>query len=278
LAGLFKSEIRNPNSEIDSQLPGPMPDTIAPPKVDKSEERIRRMFGEISPRYDFLNHFLSGGTDWYWRWRAVRAAAPRGDAPILDVCSGTGDLALAYWKKGGGKVPVVGADFTQEMLVIADQKAAGPRRQAALTQGENENQRVPFVFLQADTQRLPFADGQFQIVCVAFGLRNVTDTSRGLREMIRVCQPGGKIVVLEFSLPTNRLLRGLYTWYFRNILPRIGQLLARNSQAAYNYLPESVSEFPYGEKLASLMKECGLATVTFIPLTCGIATLYIGEK
>jgi demethylmenaquinone methyltransferase/2-methoxy-6-polyprenyl-1,4-benzoquinol methylase len=155
-----------------------------------------------------------------------------------------------------------------------DAKSVGP----ALSQGEREKSGVPFVFLQADTQRLPFADGQFQIVCVAFGLRNVTDTSRGLREMIRVCQPGGRVVVLEFSLPTNRLLRGLYTWYFRNVLPRIGQLLARNSQSAYNYLPNSVSEFPYGEKLAALMKECGLATVTFTPLTFGIATLYIGEK
>src|SRR5260370_36427343 len=92
--------------------------------VDKSEQRIRRMFGEISQRYDFLNHFLSGGTDWYWRWRTVRAAGPRGEAPILDVCTGTGDLALAYWKKGRAAIPVGGADFTREMLAIADQKAA----------------------------------------------------------------------------------------------------------------------------------------------------------
>src|SRR5260221_3870939 len=98
-----------------------------PPALDRSEQRIRRMFGEISPRYDFLNHFLSGGTDCYWRWRTVRAAAPRGDAPILDVCTGTGDLALAYWKKGRAAIPVVGADFTGEMLVIADRKAAQPQ-------------------------------------------------------------------------------------------------------------------------------------------------------
>lgn len=248
-----------------------MPESISPPAVDKSEERIRRMFGEISPRYDFLNHFLSGGTDWYWRWRTVRAAAPRGAAPILDVCTGTGDLVLAYWKKSGGKVSVVGADFTGEMLVIAEEKAAKAQaaaRAAGVTLG----------FVQADAQELPFADEQFQIVSVAFGLRNVTDTSRGLREMIRVCQPGGRVVVLEFSLPGNRLLRAFYTWYFRNILPRIGQLLSRNSHQAYSYLPESVSEFPYGERLATLMKECGLKTVQFTPLTFGIATLYIGEK
>ncbi len=248
-----------------------MPESNSHPPVDKSEARIRQMFGEISPRYDFLNHFLSGGTDWYWRWRTVRAAAPRGDAPILDVCTGTGDLALAYFKKGRGKVPVVGTDFTQEMLQIADKKGAKPQ---ALAKAAG----VPLVFLQADTQRLPFADEQFQIVCVAFGLRNVTDTSRGLREMIRVCLTGGKVVVLEFSLPGNRLLRSFYSWYFKNILPRLGQLLSHSSQKAYNYLPESVSAFPYGEKLAALMHECGLRTVSYTPLTFGVATLYIGEK
>jgi demethylmenaquinone methyltransferase/2-methoxy-6-polyprenyl-1,4-benzoquinol methylase len=134
------------------------------------------------------------------------------------------------------------------------------------------------VFVEADTQELPFPDDTFQIVSVAFGLRNVADTARGLREMTRVCRRGGRVVVLEFSLPTNPLLRGLYGWYFRNVLPRIGQLLSRNGQQAYNYLPESVSEFPYGEKLATLMRDCGLAEVRFAPLTFGVATLYIGVK
>ena len=250
-----------------------MTDVVSPPGVDKSEERIRRMFGEISPRYDFLNHFLSGGTDWYWRWRTVRRAAPQGEAPILDVCTGTGDLALAYWKKARGKLAVVGADFTREMLVIADQKAAKPQALAS-----TEGGRGGLVFVQADAQRLPFADDTFEIVSVAFGLRNVTDTARGLKEMIRVCRPGGRVVVLEFSLPGNRVLRALYTWYFRNVLPRLGQMLSRNSQEAYHYLPQSVGEFPYGETLASLMRDCGLASVEFIPLTFGVATLYIGEK
>jgi demethylmenaquinone methyltransferase/2-methoxy-6-polyprenyl-1,4-benzoquinol methylase len=248
-----------------------MSTAIAPPPVDKSERRIQRMFGEISQRYDFLNHFLSGGTDWYWRWRTVRAAPPQGREPILDVCSGTGDLALAYWKKGTGNVPVIGADFTHEMLVIADRKGERSRAEGRLRD-------VPFLFLQADTQQLPFPADTFQIVSVAFGLRNVTDTARGLREMVRVCRPGGRVVVLEFSLPGNPLLRGVYCWYFRNILPRIGQWLSRNSHEAYSYLPNSVSEFPSGEKLAALMRECGLATVTHSPLTFGVATLYIGTK
>lgn len=239
--------------------------------VDKSEQRIRRMFGEISPRYDFLNHLLSGGTDYYWRWRTVRAVPPQPDqGPILDVCTGTGDLAIAYWKKGGGRLRVVGSDFTHEMLQRAEEKI---RNGDAAADG-----RQPLAFIEADTQKLPFPDNQFQIVSVAFGLRNVTDTRRGLEEMTRVCRPGGHVVVLEFSMPGNRGINALYRWYFRNVLPRIGQLLARNQHAAYNYLPASVSEFPQGQALAELMGECGLNPVSWQPLTFGIATLYWGQK
>jgi demethylmenaquinone methyltransferase/2-methoxy-6-polyprenyl-1,4-benzoquinol methylase len=239
--------------------------------IDKSESRIRRMFGEISPRYDLMNHLLSGGVDYYWRWRTVRTVQLNGDAPVLDVCTGTGDLALAYWRAGRRSVPVVGTDFTHEMLVLADRKLAQQRP------APNET-ASPVAFLEADTQRLPFADDQFQIVSVAFGLRNVTNTEQGLREMVRVCRPGGKVVVLEFSMPTNRVLRAAYRWYFRHVLPRIGQLLARNRESAYNYLPASVSEFPQGEALGELFQHCGLTQVTWRPLTFGIATLYWGEK
>jgi demethylmenaquinone methyltransferase / 2-methoxy-6-polyprenyl-1,4-benzoquinol methylase len=235
--------------------------------VDKSERRIREMFGEISPRYDFLNHFLSGGTDYYWRWRTVRRAAPQGDLPILDVCTGTGDLAVAYWRRGRGRTRVVGADFTHEMLTLARQKTA------ALAAGLR-----PIEFVEADAQRLPFADDRFQIVSVAFGLRNVTETLAGLKEMARVCAPGGRVVVLEFSMPTNAVLGGAYRWYFRHVLPRIGQLVSGDKQSAYKYLPDSVSEFPYGERLASMMESCGLERVTWTPLTFGIATLYVGTK
>jgi demethylmenaquinone methyltransferase/2-methoxy-6-polyprenyl-1,4-benzoquinol methylase len=238
--------------------------TAPPPTVDKSGERVRRMFGEIAPRYDLLNHLLSGGVDFYWRWRTVRAAHPQGTAPILDVCTGTGDLALAYSHAGKG-APVVGTDFTHEMLVRARAKL-GVEEPAVIR------------FLEADTQRLPFGDNQFQIVCVAFGLRNVSDTRAGLREMTRVCQPGGRVVVLEFSTPRNRAFGAAYRWYFRHVLPRIGQLLARNRESAYDYLPQSVSEFPDGPQLVEIMQECGLSSVTFRPLTFGIATLYIGSK
>jgi len=237
--------------------------------VDKSESRIRQMFGEISARYDFLNHLLSGGTDYYWRWRTVRLARPTGAAPVLDVCTGTGDLALAYWRAGRQRVSVVGSDFTHEMLAIAREKWDRVR-------GGAHPEQVQFV--EADTQRLPFEDSRFQIVSVAFGLRNVTRTEVGLSEMTRVCQPGGKVVVLEFSMPTNRLFRAFYLWYFRNVLPLIGQLLMRNQQAAYNYLPASVSEFPQGDALAELLRRAGLEHVVWKPLTFGIATIYVGTK
>jgi demethylmenaquinone methyltransferase/2-methoxy-6-polyprenyl-1,4-benzoquinol methylase len=245
--------------------------------VDKSGERVRQMFGEISGRYDFLNHLLSGGTDVYWRWQTVRRCPPEGSAPILDVCTGTGDLALAYWQRGEGRIEVVGTDFTPQMLALAEQKRDAIL--SALRRRSSDAAAIcPLTFLEADTQQLPFEDNRFQIVSVAFGLRNVTDTRRGIREMIRVCQPGGRVCILEFSLPANRLLRGMYLFYFRRVLPCIGQLLARNRHSAYNYLPASVAEFPYGAALAQLLAECGLERVTWTPLTFGIATLYIGRK
>jgi demethylmenaquinone methyltransferase/2-methoxy-6-polyprenyl-1,4-benzoquinol methylase len=242
----------------------PAPQATGP---DKSGERVRTMFGEIALRYDFMNHFLSGGVDYYWRWYTVRKATPALDGPILDVCTGTGDLAVAYWNRAGRKLPVTGTDFTLPMLRIARDKTRSLQGQGAALD-----------FLQADTQALPFPSDLFQIVSVAFGLRNVADTRRGLGEMLRVCRPGGQIVVLEFSMPGNPVIRALYSWYFRNILPRLGQLLARNNQSAYNYLPESVGAFPYGKALAQVMTECGMERVSWHPLTFGIATLYIGHK
>ena len=236
--------------------------------VDKSESRIRRMFAEIAPRYDLLNHLLSGGTDYYWRWKTVKTVAPEGDAPILDVCTGTGDLAMAYWKKTRGRV--IGTDFTREMLELANRKLAGQK--AIIESGR------PVTFLAADTQRLPFADDQFQIVSVAFGLRNVADIQRGLEEMIRVCTPGGRVVVLEFSMPSNPVVGRVYRGYFKHVLPRVGQLLARNRQSAYNYLPQSVAQFPEGKALAAVMEACGLQSVEWKPLTVGVATLYYGRK
>lgn len=233
--------------------------------VDKREDRVRRMFGEIAGRYDFLNHLLSLGTDVYWRWRTVRKVPPATGGPVLDLCTGTGDLALAYARAARNGTEVIGADFCRPMLTIGVDKA----RRAGV-------ERVAFV--EADAQSLPFADNSFQLVSVAFGLRNVTDTDRGLREMIRVCRTGGQVAVLEFSMPGWQPFRALYGWYFRHVLPRIGQTVARNGQGAYNYLPESVGEFPAGEALAERMRAAGASQVRYYPLTLGVATLYVGTK
>jgi demethylmenaquinone methyltransferase/2-methoxy-6-polyprenyl-1,4-benzoquinol methylase len=234
--------------------------------LDKREARIRRMFGHIAPSYDFLNHLLSLNVDHYWRWRTTRLAPPAGDGPILDLCTGTGDLALAYDRAARGRVAIVGADFCHEMLTRAAEKTR--RRQA---QGRIR-------YLEADAQHLPFPDGVFQLSAVAFGLRNVTDTDRGLAEMVRVTRPGGRVAVLEFSQPRGRLFGRLYRFYFRRVLPLIGQLISRSRDNAYRYLPASVLEFPDGDALAERLRRHGLTGVRYHPLTFGIATLYVGTK
>ncbi len=234
--------------------------------LDKRETRIRRMFGHIAPSYDLLNHLLSLNIDKFWRWRTTKLAPPAGAAPILDLCTGTGDLALAYDRASGGRAPIVGADFCLEMLLPAIKKTA--KRNAA--------ERIRFV--EADAQRLPFPDNCFQITTVAFGLRNVTDTDRGLAEMVRVTQQGGQVAILEFSRPRNWLFGRLYQFYFRRVLPMIGQLLSRSKDDAYHYLPASVMEFPDGEALAERLRGHGLSKVRWHPFTFGIATLYVGIK
>jgi demethylmenaquinone methyltransferase / 2-methoxy-6-polyprenyl-1,4-benzoquinol methylase len=239
---------------------------MSTPLLDKREMRIRRMFGSIAPSYDLLNHLLSLNIDRYWRWRTTRLVPPAGAGPILDLCTGTGDLALAYDRAARGCAPIIGADFCHEMLVRAGRKTR--RRQAA--------DRVHY--LEADAQQLPFPDDHFQITTVAFGLRNVTDTERGLAEMVRVTRPGGRVAILEFSRPRHWLFGRLYRFYFRRLLPFIGQAVSRSQDNAYGYLPASVLEFPDGEALAQRLRGHGLRDVRWYPLTLGIASLYVGRK
>ena len=225
------------------------------------------MFRQIAPRYDLMNHLLSLNVDRYWRRRTVRRLQLRDDLPVLDVCTGTGDLAFAIARRAGPSVRVLGTDFCHAMLEIARVKASGLEGTASVAE-----------FFEADAQALPFADNSFQCVTVAFGLRNVADTDQGLREMARVCHPGGQVVVLEFSQPTFPVLSQSYRFYFRHVLPRVGQWMARNDKSAYEYLPESVGEFPCGQALADRMTGIGLLGVTFTPLTLGVATIYEGIK
>jgi demethylmenaquinone methyltransferase / 2-methoxy-6-polyprenyl-1,4-benzoquinol methylase len=224
------------------------------------------MFGAIAPSYDLLNHLLSLNIDRYWRWRTTRLAPPEGTAPILDLCTGTGDLALAYDRAAAGRVTIVGADFCHEMLVRAVGK----------THKRHAEERIRY--LEADAQRLPFPDNAFQITTVAFGLRNITDTDRGIAEMVRVTRPGGRVAILEFSQPSGSILGWAYKFYFRRILPWIGQIISRSRDDAYHYLPASVLEFPNGEALAVRLRGHGLVDVRWHPFTFGIATLYVSRK
>jgi demethylmenaquinone methyltransferase/2-methoxy-6-polyprenyl-1,4-benzoquinol methylase len=241
-------------------------DELSTDRVDKSDQRVRRMFASIARRYDLLNHLLSLNIDRSWRAFVTRTAAPVPGDPVLDCCTGTADLALAYDRAAGGKSPVVGADFCREMLLIGRKKV------------EKAHARGRVTLVEGDAQRLPMPSGTFGVVSVAFGLRNVRDTARGIDEMIRVARPGGKIAILEFSRPRVRLLGSLYLGFFRHLLPRIGQALAPNSEHAYDYLPRSVLEFPDGQAMLDLLAARGLVELAQYPLTGGIATLYIGTK
>jgi demethylmenaquinone methyltransferase/2-methoxy-6-polyprenyl-1,4-benzoquinol methylase len=236
------------------------------PAVDKSDRRVRQMFASIAPRYDLLNHLLSLNIDRSWRRFTTRAVPPEPGVPVLDCCTGTADLALAYHRAGRGLSPVIGADFCPEMLRLGLAKV---RKAGA---GED------VVLIEGDTQRLPLPSDTFGVVTVAFGLRNVRDTVLGIDEMIRVARPGGSVAILEFSRPKGPILGRLYLAFFRQVLPRVGQALAPNGQGAYHYLPASVMQFPDGPAMLDLLGSRGLTATRMFPLTFGIATLYVGVK
>lgn len=246
-----------------------MPPSTTTAVLDKSGDRVRRMFAEIAPRYDLLNHLLSMNIDRSWRRKTVRMAppatsSPLAEAPILDLCTGTGDLALAYDAAAQGRAQVVGADFCEPMLDRARHK------------GKARGDRVRWEL--ADALALPFPDEEFQLVSVAFGLRNVADTDAGLHEMQRVLKPGGRLAVLEFTTPRRQPLRGAYKAYFHHVLPRLGQTLMRNSADAYAYLPESVGQFDEYEQLCGRIESAGFEGAKFFPMTFGVATLYLARK
>ena len=268
------NQMREPSQKIKAAVTMPTAATInnSPPndkRVDKTAQRVQGMFAQIAPRYDLVNRLLSGGIDVWWRSVTVRLAPPPDHGSILDVCTGTGDLALAYAALCCSKVKVVGADFCRPMLDRGVQKS---QLMAARKQG------VAVEWIEADAMHLPFPDASFELVTVAFGLRNIVDTRGGLAEMARVCKPGGRLAILEFSLPKQRLMRSAYLWYFRHVLPRIGNALARNAAGAYSYLNQSVEEFPSGEALATLVREAGFFAVQSIPLTFGITTLSLATR
>jgi len=224
-------------------------------------KRVREMFGRIAGRYDVLNHLLSGNVDKSWRTKVAKRLKAKltADASlILDVACGTGDLSLTLFENTGARV--VATDFCRPMLSIAAGKVP-----------------VEINLIEGDALHLPFKDGTFDAVTIAFGLRNLASVEGGLSELRRILKPNGWLAVLEFSRPTNAILRPAFSLYFRRILPLMGGIIS-GSLSAYTYLPASVSKFPDQTQLALLMEKTGFDQVDYENLTGGIAALHLGRR
>ncbi len=242
--------------------------SAADPALDKSAPRIAGMFDAIAGRYDLLNHVLSAGFDRRWRKLAVRELALTGNETVLDVCTGTADLAieLAIGTSGGPGAPrVVGIDFAAAMLARGRSKLA----QRGLLD------RVQLV--RSDATQLPMPDQSTDAATVAFGIRNVENPSRALAELHRIVRPGGRIAILEFGMPTIPGLRALYAWYFHYVLPTFGRLVSRHD-SAYTYLPASVGGFPSGDAFLPLLEEAGFDGVAARSMHFGIVYLYTAVR
>jgi len=224
---------------------------------------VRSLFDRIAPRYDFLNHFLSSGFDVLWRKRAIRTLRDHHPRQILDVATGTADLAIEAASLKPEKI--VGVDISTEMIRLGEEKIARSRLQALIT------------LERGSAEELPFPDGSFDAVMVAFGIRNFTNLEAGLAQMYRVLRPGGISMMLEFSRPRRTPLKQVYGFYFRRVLPVIGGLVSLNREA-YDYLPKTVAQFPDGEELLAVLASIGYTRTRQQPLSGGIVTVYTGLK
>lgn len=230
--------------------------------TDSKTAQVRRMFDGLAPRYDLLNHVLSWQIDRLWRRRAVSYAASGSPCRVLDVATGTGDLAFLLASRG---FQVTGVDLSPQMLAIATCKAADRKMMGRIA------------FQEADALHLPFADGSFDAVTVAFGVRNFEDMEAGLAEIHRVLSGDGRLVVLEFSAPQGRIFGVLYRFYFRRILPFVGGWVSKD-RAAYAYLQASALAFPEPSRFADLLRQAGFARVAAHSQTGGIAQIYVADK
>ena len=237
-----------------------------PTQIPDEDKRavIESMFNSIAWRYDFLNHFLSFGIDRLWRRRAINIISKSYKSPcILDVATGTGDLALAAMRLKPERI--TGIDISENMLEIGKKKI------------EMRGLSEKIELLHADSEKIPFGDDVFDVAMVAFGVRNFADPLKGLSEMYRVVRPGGLIMVLEFSKPLRFPFRNIYSFYFRNILPFFGKLFSKDKNA-YNYLPDSVMKFPDNEEFLKLLQLARFSTTRQVKVTGGIASIYTGIK
>jgi demethylmenaquinone methyltransferase / 2-methoxy-6-polyprenyl-1,4-benzoquinol methylase len=230
---------------------------------EKKTEQVAGMFNSIAGKYDFLNHFLSLNIDRYWRRKAIQYLKRTSPESILDIATGTGDLAIASLRIHPKKV--VGIDISEKMLVIGKEKAS---------KNLNGN-KIEFVLAQAE--KIPFDNSSFHAVISGFGVRNFSNLCKGLSEAFRVLKPGGQMVILEFSKPTSLLAGTLYRFYFLKILPLIGGWIS-GVKHAYVYLPQSVETFPEGKEFLEILKNTGFKDCSMKRLTCGIATIYSGYK
>lgn len=232
-------------------------------KEGSKKQQVAEMFDNISARYDFLNHFLSMGIDKGWRRKVVRMIGAKNPSTILDIATGTGDLAIAL-----SKIPntqITGLDLSAGMLKVGEEKIEkkGLTSQISLQQGDSEN--------------LPFEDNSFDAITVAFGVRNFENLEKGLSEIHRVVKPGGTVAVLEFSQPTGFPFKQVYRFYFKFILPTIGRLVSKD-ESAYTYLPESVDAFPYGDRFVQILNKLGFKKPVAKEVTFGVATIYTATK
>ena len=231
---------------------------------EDKKEAIESMFDSIASRYDFLNHFLSLGIDRLWRRRAIKVISKSYKSPhILDVATGTADLAIAAMKLNPYKI--TGIDISRKMMEIGKSKI----------QKRGLSEKIELI--TGDSENIPFGDGYFDVAMVAFGVRNFSDPLKGLSEMHRVIRFGGMIMVLEFSKPSGFPFRPVYSFYFNNVLPFVGKLFSKDKKA-YSYLPESVMKFPDNEQFINLLTQAGFSDRRQIKLTGGVASIYTGIK
>jgi demethylmenaquinone methyltransferase/2-methoxy-6-polyprenyl-1,4-benzoquinol methylase len=235
------------------------------PSPSKSPARIEGMFDAIAGRYDLLNHVLSAGIDYTWRRRAIASLALTGAERVLDLCTGTADRAIAARAASPSAARVVGVDFSHEMLRVGVAKV----RRASLGRS--------VTLVRGDAMRIPVASQAVDAITIAFGIRNVEQPEIACREVHRVLRPRGRIAILEFAIPTIPIVRAAYLGYFRHVLPRIGRAVSRHD-AAYDYLPASVSAFATPDDFVKILRQSGFTDIRAVPLTFGIVFLYTGRR